>query len=157
MSAQQPEDTPPEEQQRRAEERAAKYHEEVTRADVAALAVLVGELGANVRELHDLILESMIKSETAITTAENAPSRAEVVRERDEALQLARRERQRALLRVYLLLGVVTALVAVIAVEGAAFVVNSHRYQQGQYETCVERTEQIMHTAEQQRRSSVFL
>lgn len=141
----------------RAQDRTAKYREDVTRADVASLAVLVGELGANVRDLHDLILDSMIKSEQAITTAEAAPTREEVERQRDDALIEARQERQRALLRVYLLVGTTVALLSVIAVLGSAYLVGQHKYRLQQYENCKTRNQQADYTASQNAQSVAFL
>lgn len=48
------------------------------RTDVAALAVEVGHLGASVQDLHDLILDSLVKSEIAITEAKASPSKKRV-------------------------------------------------------------------------------
>jgi hypothetical protein len=48
------------------------------RTDIAALAVEVGRLGASVTDLHNLILDSLIKSEAAITKADAAPSKLRV-------------------------------------------------------------------------------
>jgi hypothetical protein len=49
-----------------------------SRVDIAALAVEVGHLGASVQDLHDLILDSLVKSETAIVEAQASPSKGRV-------------------------------------------------------------------------------
>lgn len=67
-----------------------------SRVDIASLAVEVGHLGASVQDLHDLILDTLVKSETAIEEAKANPSRG----------------------RVYGLAGVCGALVLALALGG---------------------------------------
>lgn len=128
--AQEERETAQEERETAQTERAYNAKERrMSRTDVAALAVEVGHLGMAVADLHDLILDSMVKSEEAITVAQKAPTKN----------------------RLYGLIGAVTGLAALLAAIGLTSAVNmrtaTHELRKYSYESCLSRNTAAMESA----------
>lgn len=136
---------------------AAKYRSKVTRSDVAALAVEVGRLGSNVQELHDLLLKTLVKTNSAFSMAAQAPSREELDHRQENVISDIRTERKRALLRVYVAETLVAILLFLVAGMGALFISQNRSFRNSQYELCRGRTAQSQALATQAKSNQTFI